>query len=602
MAEDKKKSSKRATRQRGLFSGPADPLMGGMGAPPRPKRKAKPTPKPAAVAPRPKAHAAPSSEPDGQQAVEAQGLAQAASSQSTPTAAPSAQARTGTVEVPPFPSRPEPTPPPAPRAEPEKAAAPARGPRPAGISLSDRPSSPAEPDLSPFPASMRLRMAKAKSKAEKLSAHSQPPTPPAPPAPAPPAPAPEPPTPEPPAPEPEPEPEHRAPLNDDPRGRITLPPPSQRGAGPASWEEADGGFDLLQDPSESTGMGLMDMVPDEQDGADEGFDAPGRSVANLNVIENVPDSFGKDQSDGDVDASAWNDHHTDHNAPFDITARRDSYEEDLEEPPSELVNLDQLPRGVIVRDEKANDGFTHRVSPRPLVEDAGVWHAEEEHEEATPPPAEPRHNRAWWEERVGDENSQQGKVSPLPARAPKEAPSFLGKTRQEREAEKRRRAAMLGGGVSLVILLIIAAFVLLSQRTPSPDADPPQVMVPPSAELPALPEKVPDPVQDPEPPAVVDTPPELPETPELGSGLPGEDPTPEGEADPMAIDPGFLNIRAEPRAVIFLNGKNLGQTPLERIELPPGEHTFKAVAPGKRAQVRTVRVDSGQAQRIIFRF
>ena len=161
---------------------------------------------------------------------------------------------------------------------------------------------------------------------------------------------------------------------------------------------------------------------------------------------------------------------------------------------------------------------------------------------------------------------------------------------------------MLGGGVSLVILLIIAAFVLLSQRTPSPDADPPQVMVPPSAELPALPEKVPDPVQDPEPPAVVDTPPELPETPELGSGLPGEDPTPEGEADPMAIDPGFLNIRAEPRAVIFLNGKNLGQTPLERIELPPGEHTFKAVAPGKRAQVRTVRVDSGQAQRIIFRF
>jgi serine/threonine-protein kinase len=124
-------------------------------------------------------------------------------------------------------------------------------------------------------------------------------------------------------------------------------------------------------------------------------------------------------------------------------------------------------------------------------------------------------------------------------------------------------------------------------------------MVPPTTELPVLPEKLPE-VEPPEvEPVVVET---SEDPPVQGSGLPGEDPTPETEADPMAIDPGFLNIRAEPRAVIFLNGKNLGQTPLERIELSPGEHTFKAVAPGKRAQVRTVRVDSGQAQRIIFRF
>lgn len=588
MSEDKKKSPKRASRQRGLFSGPADPLMGGMGAPPRPKRKKKPAPKakPASVSPPPLTvplppEQRPVSEPT---TASAPTTAQVSAPTSEPAVLPAPEPA---LESPQSKAAPEPAPTPAPSPEPAPQAAPeperpapVLPPRPAGISLSDTPSPPAEPQLSDFPASMRLRMAKAKATAEKLA--SPPPPPP-----------------------PEPEPESPAAPLDDGR-RITLPPVSERGTGPASWEQEDEGFDLLQDGSEPTG-GLLGLVgEDDQDDQDDGFDAPGRPVASLNVIERQSEEYDYQapSEQEQVDASAWNDPQTDHNAPFDIQARQTAYEEDLDEPPSELVDLDQLPRGpVIVRDEKANDGFTHRVSPRPMVEDAGVWQTTSippENEPGTtpvaPPSGAPRPNRAWWEERVGDENSQQGRVSPLPA-APKRkadaAPSFLGKTRQEREAEKRRRAKLIGGGISLLVLLILAIFVALSEYTPAPSSPPPQVMVPPSEPLPELPEPVVD-TPDPTPVAEVPTPEPEVDPPEL---------VPEDPVDPaLLVDPGFLNIRAEPRAVIFMNGQNLGQTPLERLELPPGEHTFKAVAPGKRAQVRTVRVDSGQAQRIIFRF
>lgn len=563
MSEDKKKSPKRASRQRGLFSGPADPLMGGMGAPPRPKRKkktaahkqappasARPTPPPLTV-PLP---------PEPEPAAEAPAGAKAEAPPSRPSAPKPAPFEAAQTEASPPPEPPTPTP--------------VLPPRPAGISLSETPSDPAEPQLSNFPASMRLRMAKAKSTAAKLA------------------------TPPPPPPEPTGDPEF-----DDGR-RIKLPPVSERGTGPASWEREDEGFDLLQDNADPSDRGLMGLVGEDED---DGFDRPGRAVANLNVIERQSEEYDYQEPQDQVDASAWNDPQTDHDAPFDIQARQSTYEEDLEEPPSELADLDQLPRGpVIVRDERANDGFTHRVSPRPMVEDAGVWQTTSippENEPGTapinPPSAPARPNRAWWEERVNDENSQQGRVSPLPAAPRKKAapaPSFLGKTRQEREAEKRRKAAFIGGGVSLLILLILGAFVVLSQRTPSTSSPPPQVMVPPADPLPTLPDPVPEPTPEPTPVA------DLPEPP-TDPVVEPTPPTVEAPEDPaLYVDPGFLNIRAEPRAVIFMNGQNLGQTPLERLELPPGEHTFKAVAPGKRAQVRTVRVDSGQAQRIIFRF
>ena len=353
-----------------------------------------------------------------------------------------------------------------------------------------------------------------------------------------------------------------------------------------SWEEEDGSFDLLQEPAENLGTGLMDLVPEDENSADP-YDF---------------DSFDR-QETGNSD---WEAPHTDQTPAVGITAHRDSYEEDLGEPPSELADLDQLPRGVIVRDEKANHGFTHLASPHTLVEDAGVWTTQEEELFGRPaPPSEARRNQAWWEERIDDENSQQGKVATLPPRPMPEPPSLLGKTRREREARKRGRAAIVGGGVGLVVLCIIAAFALLSQPIPVLEPEP-QVMVPPVVEpmpeeLPEpIPAPIPEPIPVPEAPEVVKTPPKDP--PSLGSRLPGKLPTQETAAGSMAIEPGFLNIRAEPRAVIFMNGKNLGQTPLERVELPPGEHTFKAVAPGKKTQVRTIRVDSGQAQRIIFRF
>jgi hypothetical protein len=42
---------------------------------------------------------------------------------------------------------------------------------------------------------------------------------------------------------------------------------------------------------------------------------------------------------------------------------------------------------------------------------------------------------------------------------------------------------------------------------------------------------------------------------------------------PIQVKPGFLTINAEPWANVKIRGKEIGQTPVTRKRLPPGEHT-----------------------------
>ena len=68
--------------------------------------------------------------------------------------------------------------------------------------------------------------------------------------------------------------------------------------------------------------------------------------------------------------------------------------------------------------------------------------------------------------------------------------------------------------------------------------------------------------------------------------------------------PGFITIDSSPvYAVIYIDGKNLGETPLVRLELPPGRHIVHAVAPsGATRDVRIV-IESGKvaaASRIVW--
>jgi serine/threonine-protein kinase len=68
--------------------------------------------------------------------------------------------------------------------------------------------------------------------------------------------------------------------------------------------------------------------------------------------------------------------------------------------------------------------------------------------------------------------------------------------------------------------------------------------------------------------------------------------------------PGFITIDSSPvYAVIYIDGKNFGETPLVRIELPPGRHVVHAVAPSGATRDVRITVESGKvapAARIVW--
>lgn len=67
--------------------------------------------------------------------------------------------------------------------------------------------------------------------------------------------------------------------------------------------------------------------------------------------------------------------------------------------------------------------------------------------------------------------------------------------------------------------------------------------------------------------------------------------------DVLARWPGWLRVTSPTvGALIEIDGKPAGRTPLDRpVELSPGEHTLKVIAPGKRAFERQVEVAAGEA-------
>jgi hypothetical protein len=67
--------------------------------------------------------------------------------------------------------------------------------------------------------------------------------------------------------------------------------------------------------------------------------------------------------------------------------------------------------------------------------------------------------------------------------------------------------------------------------------------------------------------------------------------------DVMARWPGWLRVTSPTvGALVEIDGKPAGRTPLDRpVELSPGEHTLKVIAPGKRAFERQVEVAAGEA-------
>ncbi|NVB82545.1 MAG: PEGA domain-containing protein, partial [Kofleriaceae bacterium] len=64
---------------------------------------------------------------------------------------------------------------------------------------------------------------------------------------------------------------------------------------------------------------------------------------------------------------------------------------------------------------------------------------------------------------------------------------------------------------------------------------------------------------------------------------------------PSAGPPGFITIDSTPvYAVIFINGKKYGETPLVNIKLPPGRHAVRAVSPSGSTRNLSISIEPGK--------
>ncbi len=106
------------------------------------------------------------------------------------------------------------------------------------------------------------------------------------------------------------------------------------------------------------------------------------------------------------------------------------------------------------------------------------------------------------------------------------------------------------------------------------------------------------------PPGVAVAPPviEAPVEPDLDAGLALElapivagDPKPRPGTKRIVAKPGFLSLQTTPWTLVFFGKKNLGETPLANVSLPPGVHRLKLVNDEKKLSTTIeVEIKSGQ--------
>lgn len=63
--------------------------------------------------------------------------------------------------------------------------------------------------------------------------------------------------------------------------------------------------------------------------------------------------------------------------------------------------------------------------------------------------------------------------------------------------------------------------------------------------------------------------------------------------------PGMLQVAVVPWATISVDGRELGDTPLDRISLPAGSHTVRIRHPAFEVLERQVTIVSGQTEKVV---
>jgi len=172
-------------------------------------------------------------------------------------------------------------------------------------------------------------------------------------------------------------------------------------------------------------------------------------------------------------------------------------------------------------------------------------------------------------------------------------------------------------GVFVGLLLLAAAgggYVVLrgggeASESPSPASTEPSAAVPPettsnvavTAQSTATQSQVPASSSTVAPPAVSTPPPAArpPTNRPTGQNRPRPQPpkqqTPVVQPPPAApaVEQGFLTIDSDPPGEVFVDGVDVGPTPLYRHAVRPGQHTIRVESPGYRTQTVRVQVDPG---------
>jgi len=61
---------------------------------------------------------------------------------------------------------------------------------------------------------------------------------------------------------------------------------------------------------------------------------------------------------------------------------------------------------------------------------------------------------------------------------------------------------------------------------------------------------------------------------------------------------GYVTINAVPYGTVTIDGLEVGDTPIVRRQLPPGEHEVRIIRPGFRSETLNVTVTAGNEVRV----
>jgi hypothetical protein len=316
----------------------------------------------------------------------------------------------------------------------------------------------------------------------------------------------------------------------------------------------------------------------------------------------------------DEDVSVYDSHSDD--SLFDLVARQ-SMEERADDPPSDVVEFGPLPtkKEVVVHDRVAPEAF----STRTRRDDAVVFQDEQQATRKRNPQP-----HAWWERSTPGGGPPPSPEAKPQGRATWKTPGELNLRQRTAKRERRGRLARVGVIVAVLALVSLGAFALVKNPTRA-EADPTRNANPAHpAEIELL-EAVAVPAEegptDEAPVEGTTTEPPGEEAPALAPEEPPEEAVEEPEVEAPAeagviqateeledqartalYETGVLVVSSTPRALIWVDGKRIGHTPISTLELEPGTHRIKAVVPGRAPKYQSVRVDPGGAHQVPFTF